>query len=44
MNIESEPAGDHLEEGGADTVILDVHQDPEADTQESQKDEIPGKA
>jgi hypothetical protein len=25
VNMEGKPAGDHLEEGSADAVILDVH-------------------
>jgi hypothetical protein len=31
VNMEGKPAGDHLEEGGADAVILDVHQDPDTE-------------
>jgi hypothetical protein len=37
VNMEGKPAGDHLEEGGADAVILDVHKDPDAGFDHSQK-------
>jgi hypothetical protein len=36
VNMEGKPAGDHLEEGGADAVILDVHKDPDAGFDHSQ--------